>query len=67
MERFENGAICVFDTHGGDSGLNDRTGEKCTVIRSLTEKEADLFETGPMYHVRFEDGYETDAFEDELN
>lgn len=56
----------IFDTHGGDSSLNKRTGQICAVIRSLTEKEADLCETGPMYQVVFPDGYVTDAFEDEL-
>lgn len=56
----------IFDTHGADSTLNDRSGEIVTVLRPLTEQEADLFETGPMFKIRFSDGYETDAFEDEL-
>ena len=56
----------VFDTHGLDSELNGRSGAICTVDRPLTFKEADLFETGPMYSVVFEDGYVTDVFEDEL-
>ena len=60
------GCRYTFDTHGGDSFLNERTGQICTVIRPLTQKEADLLETGPMYQIAFPDGYETDAFEDEL-
>lgn len=57
----------IFDTHGGDSKLNNRTGQTVEVIRPLTEQEADLAETGPMYHIRFPDGFETDAFADELS
>lgn len=56
----------VFDTHGGDSELNFRTGQKCRVIRPLTEAEADISDVGPMYKVMFQDGFQTDAFEDEL-
>ena len=56
----------IFDTNGNDSKWNDRSGEEVTIIRALTEAEADLIETGPMYRVRFSDGTETDAFEDEL-
>lgn len=41
-------------------------GQKVSVLRPLTAEEADLFDVGPMYKVRFEDGYETDAFGDEL-
>lgn len=57
----------VFDTHGGDTQLNDRSGQVVEVIRPLTGKEVDLADVGPMFKVRFEDGYETDAFEDELS
>ena len=56
----------VFDTHGRDSGLNDRSGQMVEVLRLLTGEEADLHETGPMYRVRFDDGTETDAFLEEL-
>jgi len=57
----------VFDSHGQDTQLNDRSGQVVEVIRPLTEDEADLFDVGPMYRIRFDDGYETDAFEDELS
>lgn len=55
-----------FDSHGGDSELNCRTGQKVQLVRGLTPAEADLFDVGPMFRVRFEDGHETDAFLDEL-
>ena len=60
------GGTYVFDTHGSDSELNCRSGQECVVARPLTEDEADLFDVGPMYRVVFKDGFETDAFEDEL-
>lgn len=56
----------VFDTHGADSRLNHRSGETVEIVRPLTEKEADLFETGPMFRIKFDDGEETDAFLDEI-
>ena len=55
-----------FNTHGGDTSWNDRSGQVVEVLRPLTEDEADLFDVGPMYRIRFADGTETDAFEDEL-
>lgn len=48
--EFEAGTPCVFDTHGGDSRLNERSGQHCVILRHLTEKEADMFDVGPMYH-----------------
>lgn len=65
-EEFK-GAKMIYDSHGGDSKLNDRSGQVVEVIRPLTADEADLVETGPMYHIRFSDGFETDAFLDELS
>ena len=56
----------LFDSHGGDSQLNARTGQTVEILRALTEQEADLDDVGPMFRIRFEDGYETDAFADEL-
>ena len=61
-----DGTRCIFDTRGGDTELNDRSGETVTVIRALTEEEADLEDVGPMYKIEFSDGFRTDAFEDEL-
>ena len=48
------------------SDLTKYNNTEAEVLRSLTNKEADIFEVGNMYHIRFNDGYETDAFEDEL-
>ena len=56
----------IFDTHGNDSELNYRSGQEVKIIRILTEAECDIDEVGNMYRVRFNDGMETDAFEDEL-
>lgn len=56
----------IFDTHGGDSNLNDRTGQTVEVISTLTAREADIDDVGTMYRVRFDDGFETDVFADEL-
>ena len=60
------GKTAAFDTHGGDSQLNERAGSKVFVVRPLTEAEADISDVGNMYRIRFDDGFETDAFEDEL-
>lgn len=60
------GTSLVFDTHGGDSELNKYSGTPCTIVRKLTEDEADLCEIGHMYVVRLEGGKEVHAFEDEL-
>ena len=56
----------MFDSHGGDSKLNARTGQLAEVLRALTTQEADINDVGPMFRIRFEDGFETDAFADEL-
>lgn len=56
----------VFNTNGTDSEWKKRDGERCRVLRPLTDKEADIADVGPMYKIRFTDGTETDAFEDEL-
>ena len=56
----------VFDTHGADNELNDRSGQEVEVIRELTENECDKSDVGDMYRVRFNDGYIIDVFEDEL-
>lgn len=56
----------IFDTHGADSQLNCRSESEVEVIRELTKDECDIDEVGKMYHIKFADGFETDAFEDEL-
>ena len=61
----ENGKKYIFNTT--DTELMKYNGTEVEIIRPLTEDEADIFDVGNMYRVRFEDGYETDAFEDELS
>ena len=55
----------IFNTT--DSELKKYNGTEVEIIRALTEDEADIADVGNMYKVRFYDGYERDAFEDELN
>lgn len=56
----------IFDTHGADSDLNERSGQQVEIIRQLTKDEVDD-EIGKMFKIRFSDGFEADAFEDELS
>lgn len=65
-DLIESGKNCIFNTHGTDSEWQKRDGEKCQIVRCLTEKEVDIFDVGIMYRIRFSDGVEADAFEDEL-
>ena len=67
MKKIEIGNYYIFDTHGGCEELNDRSGSPALVLRALTEKEVDIPDVGPMYKIKFSDGYERDAFEDELS
>ena len=55
----------IFNTT--DSELKKYNGTEVEIIRPLTEKECDIADVGNMYKVRFFDGYERDAFEDELS
>lgn len=59
-------ASFIFDSHGRDSELNSRTGETVEVLCQLSKDKIDEEETGPMFQVRFKDGFETDVFADEL-
>lgn len=52
--------------HSTATYLDHRTGQAVEILRPLTSDEADLDEVGPMFRIRFSDGYETDAFEEEL-
>ena len=63
--KIKNGKKYIFNTT--DSELRKYNGTEVEVIRPLTEDEADIFDVGNMYKVRFSDGYERDAFEDELS
>ena len=55
----------IFNTT--ESGLKKYNGTEVEIIRPLTDKECDIEEVGNMYRVRFFDGHEQDAFEDELS
>lgn len=63
--KIENGKKYIFNTTETD--LKKYNGTEVEIIRPLTEKEADIEEVGNMYKVKFYDGYERDAFEDELS
>lgn len=56
----------VFNTHGQDSEYNHRSGETVEILRPCTKEECDIEDVGPMYYVKFLDGIEIMAFEDEL-
>ena len=55
-----------FNTHGGDYELNHRSGEHITVIDVADPCGYDYEEIYWMYRVRFDDGFEVEAFEDEI-
>ena len=56
----------IFNSHG-DSDLFLRDGKVVEILRPLTKEEADIEDVGMMYKIRFSDGFEVDAFEDELS
>lgn len=62
--QFKENDIARFMTV--DTDLASRSGSVCIIVRRLTDDEADLNETGPMYAIRFADGAVAHAFEDEL-
>lgn len=49
----------------GDYETEDYNGQKVTVLGEVPDSEKDP-EIGPMFYVRFDDGVETMAFEEEL-
>lgn len=65
--NLKNEKYKIFDSKGADSELAKYDGCLCEITRELTEEEADINEVGKMYHIKFIDGYETDAFADELS
>lgn len=50
-----------------DSELRPRNGQVVEVLGPTDPSRFEIEETGPMFRVRFPDGFETDAFEDELS
>lgn len=53
----------VDDPHTSEQDLHKRSGQAVEVLRPLTADEADV----PMFRIRFADGFEADAFADELH
>lgn len=49
-----------------DNGLRERNGQAITVLRRLDPSTYDFEDVGPMSRVRFADGTEIDAFDDEI-
>jgi hypothetical protein len=49
-----------------DSELKPRNGQPVEVLGTPDPSTYDAEETGPMFRIRFPDGFETDAFEDEI-
>ena len=55
---FSDGECVIFNTQFAQYA--HRNGHRCEVVRALAS------ETGPMYRIRFDDGYEIAAFGYEL-
>lgn len=60
----ENYAKKPFETVAGN--LMQYNGQDFEILRELTEDEADVDEVGRMFKIKFQDGFITDAFEDEV-
>lgn len=58
----------TFHTNGGDSTLAHRDGQKFTLLGRTPDGEYDRVEpeAGSLWKIRFEDGFETSAFGDEI-
>jgi hypothetical protein len=48
------------------SNLLKYNGQDFKVLRQLDETEADISDVGNMFEIQFNDGFITDAFEDEI-
>lgn len=64
--EIKEGMRFLFDTQGQDSDYKNRDGTYCTVIDKVDPNLYDYYDVGPMYNVRFDDGFELKVFEDEL-
>lgn len=58
----------TFDTHGGDTTMQHRDGQRFTLIGRTPDENYDRIEpeAGSMWRIRFEDGFETDVWGDEI-
>lgn len=62
-------ARAIFTYHGSEDcfpELYKRTGQVVEVVRPLTKDEADIYDMGPVFRIKFSDGFTNDAFDDEL-
>jgi len=50
-----------------DEEMRRHDGAIVSIVRRLGPKEVDEFDVGPMYHIRFPEGCQHDAFIDELD
>ncbi len=57
---------CWESEESCDARLWHRTGRVATIVRRLSPEEVDEFEIGPMYQIRFSDGFVGDVGSDEL-
>ena len=58
----------TFQTHGGDTTLAHRDGQKFKLLGRTPDENYDRIEpeAGSLWRIRFEDGFETDAYGDEI-
>lgn len=59
-------AYFIFNTYKGDSTYNNKSGQKCKILKAIPLKDYDWFDVGFMYKVILEDGTIISAFSDEL-
>lgn len=64
VRQIPRGANKIFKTV--ESGLLKYNGKTCNVVAPVNLNEYDITSTGNMYQIKFEDGFEAHAFEDEL-
>lgn len=55
----------VFGTDQQGGQMISHSGQQCEIVRQLSDAECDP-ECQPMYRIRFSDGFETDAFAEEI-
>lgn len=56
----------VNDPTTAEKELHSRSGQTVEVLHPIDPDSYDSAEVGTMYAIRFSDGYESEAFEDEL-
>ena len=56
-----------YDMNNSEVELHEHAGQVPVSVEPLDPREYDEAEGGPMFKIRFEDGFETYAFADELS